>query len=192
MRPTRSSRLATLLLSAVLAAAPVSARAQAADHAGAPSGTSPRLALFTRLVGEWDGEAKIAMGPQGWSTARQHETIEAVAGGTAFSIKGLGKTKGADGVERITHDAFAVVFLDQDKTTPRMRAFVALGGNWIDPDFTLSPTGYVWSMKDPRAGLIRYEMSFDAQGRWVEKGVMSRDDGKTWMPFFEMTLTKVK
>ncbi len=192
MRPIRLSRLSSLLLSALLIAAPVSARSQAADHAVAARGTSSRLSLFTRLAGEWEGEAKFAMGAKGWSTSRQHETVEAVAGGTAFSIKGLGTTKGADGADRITHDAFGIVFLDHDGTTPKMRAFVAQGANWIDPDFTLTPTGYVWSMTDARVGLIRYEMSFDAQGRWVEKGVMSRDDGKTWMPFFEMTLVRTK
>lgn len=72
-----------------------------------------------------------------------------------------------------------------------MRAFVGLGGgNWLDPKFAFTTNGYNWKMTDPRAGLIRYDMVFDAQGRRVEKGVMSRDEGKTWMPFFEMVLTR--
>src|SRR6478672_3452298 len=166
MRRTRLSTLPALLLSAMLIAMPLIASpltAQAPEHVAGHNGTPPQLALFTRLAGFWEGEARVSMGAQGQAVSRQQETVEAVAGGTAFSIKGLGTTKGADGVERITHDAFAVVFLDHDMATPRMRAFVALGGNWIDPDFTLTPNGYVWSMKDLRAGLIRYEMSFDAQ-----------------------------
>lgn len=190
MRSCRSFRGSSLLLAAMLVSTPLAA--QAPQHVAGHSGTPPQLALFTRLAGVWEGEARISMGPQMQAVSRQQETVEAVAGGTAFSIKGLGRTKGEDGVERITHDAFAVVYLDHDKVTPRMRAFVALGANWLDPEFTLTATGYTWRMKDPRAGLIRYDMSFDAQGRWVETGVMSRDDGKTWIPFFEMTLTKMK
>lgn len=166
-----------------LAATPVVVHSQAAP--------SP-LSLFAKLVGEWEGEAWIIMGPSGKQVASQRETVEAVAGGTAFTIKGRGTTQQPDGSVRVTHDAFAVVFLDHDRLTPRMRTFVANGANWIDPDFTLTADGYHWSMKDPRAGLIRYEMAFDAEGRWVEKGVMSRDDGKTWMPFFGMTLSRTR
>jgi hypothetical protein len=66
------------------------------------------------------------------------------------------------------------------------------GGNYVDPEFTLRADGYTWSMRDPRAGLIKYEMHFDAQGRWVETGAVSRDDGKSWVPIFEMTLTRKK
>lgn len=62
--------------------------------------------------------------------------------------------------------------------------------NWIDRQFVLTANGHRWSMTDPRAGIIRYDMELDAEGRWVEKGVMSRDDGKSWISFFEMTLSK--
>lgn len=183
MRVLRSL-VALSLMSAAFT--PSTSHAQSPSHSASP----PQLALFTRLAGFWEGEASMMMGPQGKQLVHQRETIEAVAGGTVFTIKGLGTQRAADGSLRTVHDAFAVVFLDRDHTTPRMRAFVAEGGNWIDPDFTLTANGYSWSMTDPRAGRIRYDMSFDAEGRWVEKGVMSRDDGKTWIPFFEMTLTK--
>lgn len=170
----------------------------AASHAQAPAhtpaaGTPKALSLFTRLVGEWEGDAWMIMGPQGKVSVKQRETVEAVAGGTAFSVKGLGTLTEASGAARVVHDAFAIIYLDHDHTTPRMRAYVAAeGGNWLDPEFTLTADSYSWRMTDPRAGLIRYEMSFDAEGRWVEKGVMSRDSGKTWMPFFEMTLNRKK
>ena len=45
----------------------------------------------------------------------------------------------------------------------------------------------------PRLGLrIEYQTRFDAEGRWVETGRMTFDDGATWRPFFEMTLTRVE
>lgn len=120
----------------------------------------------------------------------QRETVESVAGGTVFTVKGLGTIKEADGSAKVVHDAFAIVHLDHDHVTPRLRAFVAQGANWLDPDFTITANGYSWSMKEPRAGMIRYDMFFDEAGRWVQKGVMSRDEGKTWTPSFEMTLSK--
>ncbi|MES2125426.1 MAG: hypothetical protein V4503_12135 [Gemmatimonadota bacterium] len=178
----------SLLLTSLLIAAPVALHAQAP----APMGTPPQLSLMTRLVGVWEGEAWMMMGPGNKQVVQQRETVEPVAGGTAFSIKGLGTQKLPDGSLRTVHDAFAVIALDHDHATPMMRAFVALGGNWVDPEFKLSDSGYTWKMNDPRAGVIRYEMSFDDQGRWVEKGYMTRDEGKTWMQFFEMVLTKQK
>lgn len=176
----------TLALVSILIAAPVAAHAQAPAILGTP----PELELMKRLVGVWEGGAWMITGPGGKVVVAQRETVEAVAGGTAFSVKGFGTTKLPDGTVRTVHDAFAVITLDHDHKTPMMRAHVAAGGNWVDPEFKINATGYSWSMSDPRAGMIRYEMIFDAQGRWVEKGVMSRDEGKTWMPFFEMTLTK--
>lgn len=173
----------SFLLASLLAAAPIALIAQT-------PGTPAPLAFFTRLVGEWEGESWIVMGPAGKQTAQQREVVEAVAGGTVFTIKGLGKSTQPDGSVRITHDAFALVYLDHDHLTPRMRSHVAYGGNWLDPDFTLTADGFKWSMTDARSGMIRYAMSFDAEGRWVEQGEMSRDEGKTWTPFFEMTLTK--
>lgn len=175
-----------LVLASLLIAAPV------ASHAQAPvaMGTPPELAVMKRLVGSWEGEAWMIMGPDGKQFVHQREWVEAVAGGTAFSIKGLGTKKLPDGSTQTVHDAFAVVTLDHDHKTPMMRAHVSLGANWLDPDFKLNANGYSWSMNDPRAGMIRYDMVFDEQGRWVEKGVMSRDAGKTWLPFFEMTLTR--
>ncbi|MBC7842874.1 MAG: DUF1579 family protein [Gemmatimonadaceae bacterium] len=156
----------------------------------APAATPPQIALFARLVGEWEGEATAVMGPGARHVLRQTERVEAVAGGTAFAVRGTGHERMADGTEQVTFDAFAVIFLDHDHVTPRMRTFTMFGGNWADPDFTIDASGYRWSMRDPRAGLIRYEMSFDTDGRWVETGSVSRDDGKNWTPIFEMKLTR--
>lgn len=36
----------------------------------------------------------------------------------------------------------------------------------------------------------RYSMHLDEQGRWVESGEFTRDDGETWQPFLDTTLTR--
>lgn len=164
----------------------------AMSQAHTPPAPPAPLALFARLVGEWQGEATAVMGPGAKHVLRQTERVEAVAGATAFAVRGRGFEKMADGREQMTFDAFAVIYLDHDHATPRMRTFTMQGGNWTDPEFTLSADGYQWSMRDPRAGLIRYVMTFDQEGRWVETGAVSRDEGATWFPIFEMKLRRVK
>ncbi len=176
-----------LLFAATLLSSPLTLVAQAPA-----AGTPPQLALFTKLVGEWEGEATAVMGPGAKHVLRQTERVEAVAGGTAFAVRGRGYEKMPNGSEQVTFDAFAVIFLDHDHATPRMRAHSMQGGNYVDPDFTLRADGYTWSMRDPRAGLVKYEMHIDAEGRWVETGAVSRDDGATWMPIFEMKLKRTR
>jgi hypothetical protein len=176
--------LRSLPLLLVFASVPAPAVAQSA--------TPAPLAFFSKLVGEWRGDAWIMMGPAGRQVSQLHETIDAVAGGTVFTVKGIGSTRLPDGTTRKTHDAFAVVYLDRDKVTPLMRAHVAEGGNWVEPELTLTENSYRWQMQDPRAGLVRYELQIDASGRWVEKGYRSGDAGVTWMQFFEATLERVR
>lgn len=187
LQPSEFPVMRRLLLSATLMFAPLILVAQAPSP-----GTPPPLAFFTKLVGEWEGEATAVMGPGAKHVLRHTERVEAVAGGTAFAVRGRGYEKMPNGAEQVTFDAFAVIYLDHDHVTPRMRAHSMQGGNYVDPEFTLRADGYTWSMRDPRAGLIKYEMHFDAQGRWVETGAVSRDDGKSWVPIFEMTLTRKK
>ena len=170
------SRLAMTLLSLTLSTPLVAQQA------------SSTLGIFPKLVGEWEGKAWIVMGPDGRHDVQQRETVATAAGGTVITVRGLGVEKLPDGSERTVHDAYAIIHLDHDGTTPLMRAFTAY--NWMDMDLVVNDAGYTWRMDDPRAGKIRYEMHLDEQGRWVEQGFASRDDGKTWNQFFEMTLTK--
>ena len=172
----------SLVLALSLTALPVAAQAP-------PPVDRSALAVFDRMLGEWNGPAWMIVGPGGRHDAFQREWVSKVAGGTVIAVQGIGLERTPDGSYRTVHDAFATIYLDRDGKTPRMRAFLA-NGQWQDVDFTAKPDGYSWGMTVPGDIRVRYDMVFDAQGRWVEKGVMSRDQGKTWMPFFEMTLTK--
>lgn len=155
---------------------------------GAQQAASP-LGVFATLEGEWSGQAWIIRGPQGKQTLTQREWVAPAAGGSVITIRGLGTERMPDGSDAVRHDAFAVIHLDHDGKTPMMRAFIA-GGSWMDMEFTVRPDGYDWGMVDPRAGRVRYEMRLEGGTRWVEKGYVTRDEGKTWMQFFEMTLEK--
>lgn len=149
------------------------------------------LAFFDKLVGEWSGTAWYQQGPGARHEAVQREWVKWVAGKTALAVEGLGQEKMPDGTMRTVHDAYATIYVDRDGKTPRLRAFIATG-QYQDMDLTLRADGYDWGMTVPGNIRVRYEMRFDAQGRWVEKGFMSRDQGATWTPFMEMTLSRVK
>ncbi|MGV3709057.1 MAG: hypothetical protein ACO1Q7_09455 [Gemmatimonas sp.] len=188
-----SFSLVLFLLSVSSASLAVAQRPSTAPHPPVSTMESPAaLSLFAKLVGEWEGEATAVMGPGARHVLRQTERVEPVAGGTAFAVRGRGFEKMANGVEQMTFDAFGVIYLDHDHVTPRMRTFTMQGGNWADPEFTLTADTYSWTMRDPRAGLIKYDMLFDREGRWIETGALSRDNGVTWMPIFEMKLKRVK
>ncbi|MDX2262774.1 MAG: hypothetical protein SFU84_13870 [Gemmatimonadales bacterium] len=168
-----------LLLLTLIAAIPCAAQ-QA-------SPTSP-LGIFATHTGVWEGESWTIRGPQGKVITRQRETVGHEAGGHVLTVHGLGTMLRAGKTDTI-HHAFAIMHLSQDGTRLHMRAFTA-EGRWLDPEITATPRGYNWQMTDPRVGPIKYEMRIDEQGRWIEDGYMSRDDGKTWMHFLGMVLVK--
>ncbi len=165
----------TLLIFLVILAPPVMAQT--------PSANASPLGVISKLVGEWEGEA-WTIRREGRVTVRQKEWVSLEAGGTVAVIRGLG-ILGADTV----HQAFAVVHPDHEKTGHLMRAFTG-EGHWLDPQIEITATKATWRMTDPRIGQIRYEITVDEQGRWIENGFFSRDNGATWTPFLGMTLVK--
>lgn len=182
----RFAHLAAAVLIAATAASPATGQSAAPAQ---PTPAAASLGVFEQMLGEWEGDAWMLRGPGARHEVRQWERVERHAGGTVIAVKGVGTEHPAGGPPRTVHDAFAVLHLDRDGATPRMRAFVT-GGRWLDVELTVHANGYDWAMTDPRAGQIRYEMRLDEQGRWVERGFMSRDEGNTWTQFMEMTLTR--
>lgn len=153
--------------------------------------TSPasRLGVFGAYQGAWEGEAWMIRGPEGRITVRQQEWVSLEAGGTVVTVKGLGTISRAGKLDTV-HLAFAVIHPSlREEGAVIMRAFTT-DGRWLDPAITRTPNGYNWTMTDPRAGQIKYEMSFDEQGRWIENGYFSRDNGTTWQQFMGMVLTR--
>lgn len=57
--------------------------------------------------------------------------------------------------------------------------FTSLQGEW---------DGEAWMIIGPGPE-VRYDMRV-VDGRWIEKGFASRDDGKSWNQFMEMTLAR--
>jgi len=172
-----------LLLCLVLGVAG-SAAAQAA-----PSPGVNELQKLDFLLGDWQGEGWIVLGPGPRHTFRQRETIQRKAGGAVVQIEGLGlERRGEQDVP--IHQAFAVISYDSQAKRPRFRAWRADGGEVsCEPEF--GDRSLIWGFTDPRSGVqIKFTIKLDEAGQWVERGESSRD-GKTWQQFLEMKLRKV-
>ena len=143
------------------------------------------------LVGEWQGEGWIRMGPGEPEHMIQTETVRSKAGGKALLIEGLGREKLADGTAgKVVHDALAVVSWDDAAKAYRFQTWLADDRPSVPMTFDVpSPNNIVWGFDTPEGAKIRYTISLTEKGEWHEIGEFSRD-GKTFMKFFEMTLQK--
>jgi len=138
------------------------------------------------LVGRWNGAGWILMGPQGRHELTQTETIEAKLDGLVLVIEGLGKAKD-DG--STVHAALALVSYDHRAKTFRWHAITPEGQ--IDTEAKVGTDKLEWSLQIPQRGRMRYTITRNDKGEWVEIGEMSQED-QTWRKFFEMTLRKEK
>ena len=160
----------------------------AAFFLGAPALLLSAL-LFLRsalafLVGEWHGEAWMQMGPGRREEAAQREWIEWKAGGEVLLIQGRGEVGGQP-----VHEALATITWDQRAGRYAMWTYRAGSGATV-PSIEVGDRRVVWGFDIPN-GKVRYTISLDAEGRWVEVGEYSGDGGATWMEFLGMKLRKL-
>ena len=62
-------------------------------------------------------------------------------------------------------------------------------GVYADAEVEVGDGTLVWSFSPGGAAQVRYTLTLDDQGRWVEKGEFS-PDGESWMEILGMTLTR--
>lgn len=180
-----SARLAALV--AVLVAAPL--------FAADPPGQANRDAMkkLDFLAGKWKGEATIQFGPDRKEKLTQTEDVVYRLGGTILVVEGVGtgKLPGQD-KEGVMFNALAVMSYDADKKEYAVKAYKAEGVS-VDAWLKMGDKKFEWGFTDPgRKVDVKYAVALTPKGEWNEVGEMSRDGGKTWAKFFEMTLTKVK
>ncbi len=146
--------------------------------------TVPSLQRFEGLVGEWSGTGWIRTGPGAPTQFTAHETVESRLDGTVLVIEG--NHVDADSVP--VHRTFGVLSGDPSTGAYRLDAWTA-GGAATRGTATATDSGLQWGYTHPRAGEIRFTIEQEGD-RWHEVGEMSRDGGTTWLPFFEMHLTR--
>lgn len=175
------------LLVALLLVTPLTVAAQS------PNSTTgaAQMKQLEFLVGNWKGTGWMQMGPDQRETASVTESVQAKVGGRVFVIEGLGKAKlpGKD-EEQVVHSAFAFLYYDEPSQRYVMRAFLA-NGQTVDAETSFAGGVFIWGFQ-MQYGKMRYKLRLNDKGQWFEEGEMSRDGGKTYFKFFEMTLDRVK
>lgn len=157
-----------------------------------PVNAADEMRKLDFLVGDWKGEASMQSGPGKGERAIQTEHVQSKLGGRLLLIEGIGKRKLEDGsAGDVVHDAVGVVSFDEKTKKYRFDAWTARSGYvqaWFEAGDDHSAR---WGFDLPEGGKIRYSISLDDKGRWLEVGEFSRD-GAQWMKFMEMNLEKVK
>lgn len=143
---------------------------------------------FSWMLGDWSGDAWYLGRDQKKVQILQKEHIIDRLDGTIITMEGSGYDKPVGSVEaKLVFQAFGILTYDIANSKFVMRAYQA--GNYIDSDFISNPDGtYTWSY-EASYGKTRYTITHTPEGKWNEKGELSRD-GTTWNQFFEMTLSK--
>jgi hypothetical protein len=146
------------------------------------------MARLDFMVGEWEGSSATRMGPGPAAQAVGREVVRWRLGGLALLVEGEFHASDAPSGAEPVHQALGVITYDLGVGRYRFEAHTAAGQSTAS-EATLVEGVFEWRLRTPR-GWIRYRLSLDEQGRWRETGEAS-SDGERWLPFFEMTLTRV-
>lgn len=153
-----------------------------------PAPARAAMAKLDRMVGVWEGEATIQLGPGEPRRIVQVERVEKKLDGTALLIEGTGheKTDGP-GPGRVVFQALAVAAYDPASDSYKMHAFRDNGLS-IVATASLTDTGLVWGFDDGHGGKVKYNITLE-DDKWTEIGEYLRD-GQPPRKFFEMTVRR--
>jgi hypothetical protein len=146
-----------------------------------------KMHAFDFLLGTWEGEGWILMGPQR-RNFRQREIVRPAAGGTVVVIDGLGLGTDPDNKDKIVHQAFAVAHWNAAANAYRWLAFRADGAS-LEATPTLSDKQLVWELPPANDRRVRFTIKREADGRWHETGESWTGDGKP-VTFLDMSLRR--
>jgi hypothetical protein len=156
----------------------------AAGETAPPEAVADPMQPLLPMVGEWQGEGWIRMGPGEPVRFDSYERVESRLGGEALVIEGTHRAKGTD---RLVHNAVALLSHDAPAGLYRFRTHVH-GRGPGDFEGRVEDGAFVWGgAMGP--GQMRYTIRIDGD-RWHEVGEFS-PDGEAWRPFFEMNLERV-
>lgn len=147
-----------------------------------------KMTTLNWMIGDWSGEAWYLGRDQKKTQIIQKEHILSRLDGVLITMEGNGYDKMPDsGDTKMVFQAFGILTYDLDHSKFVLRAYQ--GGNFVDSDLIPNPDGsYFWTIDAPY-GKTRYTITHTNDGKWNERGEISQD-GTTWNPFFEMTLSK--
>ena len=148
-----------LLLALLLTFQAAPARAQQKPDLEAQRAAMQKLAF---LVGQWRGEATVAMGPGEPRKLEQTEQVQWKLDGLLLLVEGTGRNAATGAVE---FSALATISYDDAARTYRFRAHRA--GRYLETELRVRDRGFEWGYTAGPA-TITNSMTLDAEGRWVE------------------------
>lgn len=157
---------------------------------GPPTADTAKAAMakLSKMVGKWEGEATVQLGPGQTHKVKQTEHVQSKLGGTVFLVEGLGKEKGADGAEKVVFQAMAICAYDAASKSYKFHAFRDNGMGTV-ATAEVTDTGMIWGFEDGRGGKIRYTITL-ADDTWTEIGEYLVE-GQPARKFFDMTVKRV-
>lgn len=143
------------------------------------------------LVGEWRGKGWYLVGQHTREEFTNHENVQPKLDGLVLVVEGLGKkTDKETGKEKVAHNALGFLSYDANEKGYRWKTFT-MEGYSNDTTAQIGEKSFIWGYKS-QWGDVRYTITLNDKGNWLEIGELSRDGGKTWWKNFEMELEKVK
>lgn len=143
-----------------------------------------KLAYF---AGQWEGTAKVRMGPGPEQTLSQVEDVKFKLDSTVLVIEGTGSNSDNE----VVFNALGVVNFNTSTREYAFRSFLH-DGRYTEAYFkVIAANKFEWGFDIPgNAGKVRYSIVLDPAAKtWHEVGEFSAD-GTTWMKFIDMQLHK--
>ena len=176
-------RIAFLMMCIVPALA--SAQARGSSDAKAKAALAP----LAKLVGQWDGEARVSLIPGATpQVVRQHYDVTSGPGGTTLSLKGMGRATTPAGKDSVVFQANATLYYDDALGRLRVRARLAQGDS-ILAEVEQRPDTLIWGFP-LQGGRIRFTIAY-SNTDWHEVGHFIPQGGQP-IPTVDMRLKKVK
>ena len=174
----------TTVLLVCLLPALASAQARGSTDAKAKAALAP----LSKLVGQWEGEARVSLIPGQAQVVRQREDVTLGAGGTTMLVKGTGRITTPAGKDSVVFQANATVYYDDAQSRLRVRAHTAMGDS-VNADIELKPDTLIWGFPI-QGGRVRFTIAYSSTD-WHEVGHFIPNGGQP-IPTIDTRLKKVK
>jgi len=155
---------------------------------GADAKAKAALAPLQKLVGQWDGEARVTLMAGAGQVVRQHYDVTQGAGGTTLNLKGIGRATTPAGRDTVVFQANATLYYDDAQGRLRVRAHTAQGDS-VNADVELRPDTLIWGFP-LQGGRIRFTIAYSSTD-WHEVGHFIPQGGQP-IPTVDMRLKKIK
>jgi hypothetical protein len=147
------------------------------------------LAPLAKLVGKWDGEARVSLIPGATpQVVRQHYDVTSGPGGSTLNLRGIGRVTTPAGKDSVVLQVNATLYYDDALGRLRVRAKVAQGDSVL-AEVEQRPDTLIWGFPI-QAGRVRFTIAY-SNTDWHEVGHFVMANGQS-IPTVDMRLKKAR